>query len=272
MTKLCGGVYCWGAPDGAVALRSVLKHRPDVWLTGDTAAQYLLGEPITLPLHVALPRPRRLANTQYVTCHRVQSSGLWFYRGANFANTPLILTHCSDEALAVRYLENQFSGKRGRHNLELQCTGPLPAKARKLISRAAIGTESPAERQLVRLLRQIGLPATSNVKIGDYFWDIVLAGYGIAIEVDGYQYHHGGQENRSTFLQDRWKANDAATRGYLVLRYAAKCVENVPTHITDQIRNAAKQRRGWKPVAIAETAGNRGVWKWHPMFTFYEKF
>ncbi|CAB0667939.1 hypothetical protein CIP107570_02189 [Corynebacterium diphtheriae] len=44
------------------------------------------------------------------------------------------------------------------------------------------------------------------------------------IEIDGYFYHNAGAENKNTFVNDRWKMNDAAVRGYLVLRYPASSV------------------------------------------------
>ena len=228
--------------------------------------QYLLGEPITLPVHVAVARPRNLHGTEFVIPHRIPASTPWLYRGAHFPEASYFLSHCADDELAVRYLEKEFCGKDGHRLLEQQCTGYLSGQARRLIGRAAIGTDSAAERRLVYLLREAGLKVTSNAKIGDYFWDIVLEKEGIAIEVDGYEYHHGSRENHRAFLHDRWKANNAATRGYLVLRYAAQCVQNVPDEIVEQVIGAAQKRRGWKADVTPQTQGNTGVWLWHPFY------
>lgn len=267
MTKLCGGVYCWGEPNGDTVRLSLKAHRPNLLLTGDTAVQVIFGSPITLPVHVAVPLPRQLTGTKYVSAHRISSFSHWHLNGAHYPPIPDLLTHCETDSLAIRFLDWWFSGRNGQEKLERSCAGRrLSAKAQNFISAAAIGADSAPERALVKRLRGEGFAVHSNVKIGDYFWDIVLPKHRIAIEVDGFEVHQGRAENHHTFARDRWKSNDATARGYLVFRYPAMCVKNVPEHITDQIRSVARGCKPSKATIDENVRGHQGVWKWHPMF------
>ncbi|WCV10703.1 hypothetical protein [Corynebacterium silvaticum] len=85
-----------------------------------------------------------------------------------------------DDEAAIELLEEAYKGKNGLERLE-STTRKLPNRTRRLIAQAAIGTDSPAEKNLIYALRGAGLQCTNNVLIGDYRWDIKVGN--VLIEV-----------------------------------------------------------------------------------------
>lgn len=78
------------------------------------------------------------------------------------------------------------------------------------------------------------------------------------IEVDGYFYHNAGAENKNIFVNDRWKMNDAAVRGYLVLRYPASSVFEELDTIVGQVIFATRVVREELVVGILRAGGIGG--------------
>lgn len=65
ITRLAKGLYVWGRPEPLELLKLLQDHRPFLKTTGTTAAQVLLGEPVTFPLRLASVE-RMPASTFYV--------------------------------------------------------------------------------------------------------------------------------------------------------------------------------------------------------------
>ena len=110
------------------------------------------------------------------------------------------------DAELIAYLEG-VTGHQGKEALAAEVATMLrvPARFHRLVSGAAIGADSEAEREVARALIARGVAIEQNVFIGHYYFDIVLPEAGIIVEIDGYQFHSA--ESRESFVQDRWKAN-----------------------------------------------------------------
>lgn len=210
------------------------------------------------PIEVSIPHRQRRSDTPWVRFHRTR-----IFRPATWGEfnieLPVIAATRLATAAALRFLNHVYAGRKGQAEADKHAKGKLSARAKRLLNQAAIGADSPPERDLVAALRQAGLRLKCNSKIGDYHWDIELLDYGIAIEVDGFRYHRDSEETQANFRRDRWKANDATLRGYTVLRYAAGCIYQQLGQVVDQILAAV--RPDPKPGRWSF-----GVWKWHPYF------
>lgn len=256
MTRLAPGIHVWGKPSPVEAAH-VLSAQGFL-LTGRTLAQLMMEEEVTLPIEVSIPHRQRRSDTPWVRFHRTR-----IFRPATWGEfnieLPVIAATRLATAAALRFLNHVYAGRKGQAEADKHAKEKLSARAKRLLNQAAIGADSPPERDLVAALRQAGLRLKCNSKIGDYHWDIELLDYGIAIEVDGFRYHRDSEETQANFRRDRWKANDATLRGYTVLRYAAGCIYQQLGQVVDQILAAV--RPDPKPGRWSF-----GLWKWHPYF------
>ncbi|AIU31781.1 Hypothetical protein CulFRC11_0180 [Corynebacterium ramonii] len=256
--KIGAGIYWEGVPDPAELLRELTWQ--GMMITGPTQLHVYKEQPVTFPLHVATTRG--VKSTRFVRFHRVRSTDSYGYMGLCLHSAVFAVAYMEDEA-AIELLEEAYKGKNGLERLE-NTTRKLPNRTRRLIAQAAVGTDSPAEKNLIYALRGAGLQCTNNVLIGDYRWDIKVGN--VLIEVDGYAHHGLMAENRTQFRIDRWKANDAALRGFIVLRYSARCVFDHERIIVEQIKTAVecapKILPNTLPEINEEPMWRRGFWKW----------
>lgn len=123
----------------------------------------------------------------------------------------------------------------------------LPALIELLAERCeGSATESALETRFSRLLREAGLPIPVRqheirrrdgvlVARVDFAYPADL----VAIELDGYAYHHG----RRRFDQDRTRQNRIADAGWLVLRFTDRDVRSRPSEVI-RILAGALARRG----------------------------
>jgi very-short-patch-repair endonuclease len=129
------------------------------------------------------------------------------------------------EALSERY--------RGHHGLrtlgEILTTQAGPDFSR-----------SEAERRLLRLIREAGLPhPRRNVRVAGWEVDFIWPDHGLIAEVDGYRIHGG----RTPFERDRAKTIELEDAGYSVLRLTWKQIS---------------EREAWVAARIAERLARRG--------------
>lgn len=260
------GVFTSGTPEGRLLLAALSARREHLVFTGLTAFQMHAGQEITVPVTGRVPYGRSAKGTpllrlrQSRVLHHVEIDGVKVVPPvAAAAELP---DH--DENQLIRFLEHIYSGREGRPLLEedLAKLGRIPGRVRELIRRAAIGADSESERRVFRALRKRGVEVLQNELIGPYFWDGVLPGPRIAIEIDSYRYHgigpHG--ENHQAFVRDRWKANHAAREGYRVLRFTGECVHHHLNAVVEEIMAQVEGR----------PARDVPVWKWHSAFLFPE--
>ncbi|CAB0678067.1 hypothetical protein FRC0024_00314 [Corynebacterium diphtheriae] len=264
LIRVISGIYWEGELESPAAIKELVAAltRHGYALTAVSLYQFYCSQPISFPVHVSTER--RITSTKYVVAHHVKRLRTVEVRG--------VLTECGVDAVkhlpdkqAIALLDLAYSGRHGSAVLRRESPMRVSARVKTLVNRAAVGADSVPERILVRALREAGLECTSNFRVGVYFWDVKLRDYNIVIEVDGYFYHNAGAENKNTFVNDRWKMNDAAVRGYLVLRYPASSVFEELDTIVGQVIFATRVVREELVVVDSTRRWHRGPWEWLPL-------
>lgn len=246
--KIAKGLYLTREPTPGELLAIVMRRWPRTAATGPTAREIYLGQPLSFPLHVAASR--KLPRSAYVVGYRTRRLAVLYVEGVRVHIPAQAIDHCTDEE-AIELLEQTYRGRKAKSALERHNSGlRLSKRARGLIGRASIGSDSPLERKLVRALRDAGHRVETNVLVGQYFFDLHLPELKMLIEVDGYQFHTA--ETPDAFIRDRWKANEATQAGYTVLRYSGSCVHY---HLERVVKQVTQPR----PAPMSSS----GVWNWH---------
>ena len=105
-------------------------------------------------------------------------------------------------------------------------------------------TRSPAERELLRLLRRGAITGfETNAKIIGYEVDFLWREAGLVVEVDGWSGHSG----RIAFERDRLKAARLSAAGLRVVPITGRQVRREPAETLERIATtlAATRRRSW---------------------------
>ncbi|OMC40579.1 hypothetical protein A5740_24290 [Mycobacterium sp. GA-1841] len=111
--------------------------------------------------------------------------------------------------------------------------------ARRLLRTAADGARSEAERLLVKLLKEAGITGwKANYRLGSYVIDVAFPVPKLAIETDGWAFHHDPE----VFQKDRVKQNDIALSGWQVLRFTWLDLTEYPQRVIAEIRAATGYR------------------------------
>ena len=257
------GVFSTSPPEGTVLLSALTHRRPDLVFTGRTALQLRQGREITLPVQAVVPPGRSVNATSKLSLVRRRETRHEEVAGFRVTLRAVAVGDADEvtDAELIAYLEGEFTGHKGKEALAAEVATMLrvPARFHRLVSGAAIGADSEAEREVARALIARGVAIEQNVFIGHYYFDIVLPETGIIVEIDGYQVHSA--ESRESFVQDRWKANLATRRGYRVLRYSGSCVRH---HLEPVVEQIVATAQGSSAQLVTERLP---VWKWHHVFT-----
>ena len=98
---------------------------------------------------------------------------------------------------------------------------------------------SPLEDLFLRLCRRARLPEPQvNVRIGRDLVDFVWSPQRLAVETDGYRYHHGPV----AFEDDRARDNRLTALGYEVLRFTHAMLTNEPRESIALVRERLRAR------------------------------
>jgi len=112
--------------------------------------------------------------------------------------------------------------------------------ARRLLVAAADGARSAAERLLIKLLRDNNITGwKANYPVGGYKVDVGLPAEKIAVETDGWAFHH----SREDFQIDRERQNKLIVLGWLVLRFTWLDLTEYPQRVLAEIEAARRSRR-----------------------------
>jgi very-short-patch-repair endonuclease len=96
-------------------------------------------------------------------------------------------------------------------------------------------TRSWAERRLLALVRQAGLPVPmTNRLLNGYQVDAVWPDHRLVVEIDGYEFHGG----RRAFETDRKRDAAHVAAGYRVIRFTADQLEHEPLLVIGQLSAA----------------------------------
>lgn len=124
--------------------------------------------------------------------------------------------------------------------------------ARRLLIAAADGARSEAERSLIKLLKEAHITGwKANHRLGRYVIDIAFPVHKLAIETDGWAFHH----DQDTFQKDRVRQNEIALMGWQVLRFTWLDLTEYPQRVIAEIRFAIECRSG--AAASFRTGGAR---------------
>ena len=252
------GIYTWREPTPMEVARILHKRWLGIMLAGSSAVQLYSKKEMTFPLKFAYKHV--VSGSQWFDVERTRQKTRFTFEGIPVQN-PLLAAAAVDDELAVTMLETRYQKRRGKQALEkdLGCIARVPARVRELVNKSAVGTDSEAERKVVRALQRRGKKVQVNHQIGPYLWDIVVGK--VAVEIDGYDFHKA--EDLGTFVKDRWKGNDAALRGYTVLRYSGSCVKHHLVDVVQQISEAHEGRTNFGSLA------HESVWRWHWLLAGY---
>ena len=238
IARIAKGIYVWGRPEPLELLKLLQEHRPYLKATGTTAAQVLLGEPVTFPLRLA--SAERMPTSTFYVHSRVSVTSFVTLSGIRILN-PLVAMKSVSPDLGIRVFESIYSSKSGRARLDShrEALNVIPVASQRMLEQAALFTDSGAEVKVAKGLKRRGLKVECNVVIGHYTWDIVLPELKVAVEINGMKFH----SQREAWLRDHWKNNEGALIGWLTLRYTGHCVAHHLdiTHldyVIDQIANA----------------------------------
>lgn len=152
---------------------------------------------------------------------------------------------CLDEALRRRWTTlEKFSQHLGRHG---GARGITTLKALVHEYQGGDGpTESELEQRVLDVLEEHGLPRPVKqqvVKAGDRVrrLDFRFPGTRVVLEADGYAFHAGLAE----FERDRSRANALVAKGFILLRWTWRALEQHPAQLVDELERllASELRR-----------------------------
>lgn len=108
-------------------------------------------------------------------------------------------------------------------------------RARRLLQAAGTGARSHAERIFIRLLESAGITGwIANHPVGGYVVDVAFPAAKVAIEIDGWAFHH----DQAAFQSDRVRQNRLALLGWQVLRFTWLDLTEQPDRVIAEVRRA----------------------------------
>ncbi|SLM90070.1 hypothetical protein CZ765_06790 [Corynebacterium casei] len=250
------GIYVDGKATADSFARALTHSLADVALAGHSATQKHLGQKLTFPLELEGPRTirgekfqvkhTRRQTTQVVDGVRVVEP-LWAARQSKYERGWL--------------LERYYQGHRGIDKLrrDVERMRRVPRQLREFLTRCSIGADSVAEKILAEELRRVGFQVQHNVPFAGYRYDLWLKKLGILIEVDGYEVH----SDAKSFVKDRWKSNDGAGLGCVVLRFSAECVRFHLKQVVAKVKEIALWIRQGRPRRDEVGVKGNPVFNWH---------
>lgn len=113
------------------------------------------------------------------------------------------------------------------------------AAAGRLLVGAADRAASAAERLAIALLRKANVSGwRQHYMVGGYELDLAFPERQVAIEVDGWAYHH----DATTFQADRRRQNAVVLAGWTILRFTWHDLNQRPADVVAEIRAALDRR------------------------------
>jgi very-short-patch-repair endonuclease len=252
--ELYRGVYLVGhaaAPQYAHEMAALLAFRLEAVLSHRSAAALwdLLPYPATAPVWVTIAPERSAARPRIKACRaRLERRAVRHRHRMALTSPPRTIldlaAHLDEEALEQVVAEAHFRRlaseaelhdqlKRNPHrrgNAALRRVLDLPGGPRR--------TRSPAEVEMVRLLRKAGVTGfETNARVCGYEVDVLWRELSLAVEVDGYDGHSG----RAAFERDRLKVATLKAAGIDVVPATARRIRDDPDGLVSQLRRTLAQ-------------------------------
>ncbi len=139
--------------------------------------------------------------------------------GSKVLDSALLRGQVSLEQLLAAH--RRYPGRRG---------APV---SERMLTAAANGARSEAERILVKLLRTARITGwVTNEEVCGYPVDVMFVGHKVIIEIDGFAFHSDAE----AFQHDRTRQNVLVGNGWTVLRFTWSDLTERPHHVVAQIR------------------------------------
>ena len=250
------GIYVSGKVSAHKIARALTQTLAGVALAGHSATQLHLGQSLTFPMELEGPRTIRGENFTVRHTRRYSTQvkdGIKVVEPLWAANR----SRYEQEWL----LEQHYRGRRGIDKLkrDIGRMKRLTMQLRSVLKRCCIGADSVAEKKLATELRRVGFQVQHNVLFAGYRYDLWLQKLGILIEVDGYEVH----SDAKSFVKDRWKSNDGASLGCVVLRFSADCVNYHLKQVVAKVKEIAQWIRQGRPRRDEVGIQGNPVFNWH---------
>ena len=234
-------------------LGAALLAKAPVWASHASSARvWGYGHMPTHPIELSVPLERRVRLMGVVT-HRTGT--LVDADVTSVAALPVLsaartvidlsarLTPDALEAMVDDGLRRRVLTLAGLHavarRLHTIAPGRSPRTVERILSARTAGYhpgDSELERRVARAIVDAGLPAPTpqhRVVVGSstYLLDLAYPKAKIAIEIDGFAFHH----DRTSFDRDRTRQNDLVNAGWIVLRFTSR---STASEIVETVRHA----------------------------------
>ncbi|GGG73013.1 endonuclease domain-containing protein [Corynebacterium pelargi] len=261
LVRVFRGHYSRGRPSIETLIQWLQQHKPFAVLTGITAQEHHEQRPLSLPLHIEVPRGKALINNEYFRMRHSRNLPDKSSTSAPFASaleTARVLKTAFTTTERRDFLARAYPGREGLQNClhDSTHTPRLGPQLKQDLKHAPIGCDSNTERRFFATLANMGLTMRHNKPIGPYRFDAVCEKAKLIIEIDGYTYHNSEEQ----FIIDRWKSNAAQLHGYTILRYSAACIDTQFDTCIDQVMRATQPHL---PTHQHEAPETTGAWRWH---------
>lgn len=271
------GLYCTEQPTDLVKLAALAWARPGLIYTGRTAA-FLHGLlPMSWPAQASVPRGTSSKGGKLLRLTTTTAG-----RSVDVEDLPTLTAlatavDCDEVGVRERraYLQRSYSGVRGNERLAADLAALPPSRRARaadltggLVTGTASNLELRAVRAIVVALDGLDVTVQVNMKIRDYYFDIVIPEARVCIEIDSYLYHSAETASSADFVRDRWKGNAAVRWGWTLLRYPDASIndalDEVAAEVCDTVAfNLANPRA--RKLRTEELPTDRQVWLWHPV-------
>lgn len=231
----------WLAAVLACGEGAVLSH-------SSAAALWDLLRPIDGPVHVSVPATSGRRSRRGIHLHRCPSltplssppSSLPIRGGRG--GQPVIIRARIPVTTVQRTVDDLVGSvpaylvRRARRQAELKGIRLEDAEGKR--------PRSDLEELFLRLCRRqrLLLPET-NVKLGRWEVDFLWRAQRVVVEIDSFAYHRGSE----TFHRDRERDLDLRQRGFVVLRFSERQLEEEPGRVVADVARALEQE-DWLPV------------------------
>jgi very-short-patch-repair endonuclease len=249
LTPIHRGVYLVGAvpPPHASETAALLALGRDAVLSHTSAARVwnLIPSPPN-PVHVTIP-PHRTAVRDNVEIHRSDLDRQDIRRRHRLAltsppRTILDLAASYEDAdlehlvAEARYRKLAFE-RELRDQLHRHPHKPGSPKLRAILGLpdGPQRTRSPAERDMLKLLRKAGITSfEANARIHGYEVDLLWRNHNLAVEIDGYDGHSG----RIAFERDSLKRATLTSHGITVMPVTGRQIRDDAAGVLARLRAA----------------------------------
>lgn len=225
---------------------------PGTLLSHRTAGALLGLRIAAATVDITIPHGRRRTDVEFVTVHQSRRLSPWLLRSgipcAGVARTVVDIASLLRRRDDVRALVSDSVQRRLTTVAELgQELAQAPRRGtlllRGVLAEVGAGARSAGEAAFRELVRQAGLPEPElNVDVrtagGRYCVDMLWRKYGVAVEIDGMEWHL----NAEFWRRDLLRQNHLHAAGVVVLRFPVTRLTADPTGVIAEIRATLEAR------------------------------